>query len=325
MEDSPNVRSGKSGNVLAALWRRQNDWFKAFLLGAGVLLIAHFFVLRWVTVRSASMFSTLLPGDLVAVARWPIRTGFHQGDVVVFHDPLQNDRSMMRRTLEVKRIVGLPGDEIRLRDGHLSVNGQVIKDQPGITHSWLLRCKSSVPTDSVLDILGLPASGGLPGGSQLELPLNEALMDGLHQKDLVRSGEPLSTLSGASRHIFPYSPNFPWNADDYGPISLPAQGDTLRIDASTLPLYDRLITHYECNQLEVKGNEVRINGVETHTYIVKQDYYFVLGDSRHYSEDSRYWGFVPADHLVGRASFVLLSNRPGDGAVRSDRWFRSIE
>lgn len=308
-----------------AWWHRLNDWAKAFVLGLAIIGFAHTFLLRWVTVRSASMFSTLWPGDLVGVVRWPVWTGFDRGDVVVFRDPLQDDRSIMRRTLEVKRILGIPGDEVRLRDSRATINGSAVIDQAGITRSWLVRCRPGVAPDSLLSAIGLPARGGLPGGSQLELPLNEALMSDLRNWGLVRSGEPLSSLSGASDHIFPYSPNFPWNADDYGPIRVPARGDTLRIDASTLPLYDRLITHYEGNRLEVKGNEVRINGVDTHTYVVEQDYYFVLGDSRHYSEDSRYWGFLPADHLVGRAAFILLSDRPHDGSIRGDRWFRSIE
>ena len=89
-------------------------------------------------------------------------------------------------------------------------------------------------------------------------------------------------------------------------------------------MYDRIITRYEGNDLEVAKHILPINGEQTREYIVKQDYYFVLGDNRHYSEDSRYWGFVPADHLTGRAAFVLLGNDANTGDVRDDRWFKRL-
>ncbi len=105
---------------------------------------------------------------------------------------------------------------------------------------------------------------------------------------------------------------------------MPRQDDHLRVDLRTLPLYDRIITRYEGNDLEVAKRALAINGEETKEYIVKQNYYFVLGDSRHYSADSRYWGFVPADHAVGRAAFVLLGNDATTGELRGDRWFLGL-
>lgn len=136
--------------------------------------------------------------------------------------------------------------------------------------------------------------------------------------------ERMRSASGSPGHIFPYSPRYEWNADDYGPIIVPRKGDHLRVDLRTLPLYDRIITRYESNDLELAKRTLSINGEETKEYVVKQDYYFVLGDSRHYSEDSRYWGFVPADHLAGRAAFVLLGNDVNTGEVRGDRWFTGL-
>ena len=277
-----------------------------------------------VTVRSASMYATLWPGDLVGVLRWPVWTGFHRGDVAVFRDPLQNDRIMARRTLEVKRIVGTPGDLVRLRDGDLFVNGDRTGPFAGETRSWFVRLGRDADANAVVRKLGLPPDDQLAEGTGIELPLNADLARTLRNEHGVISAEPMRTATGAPGHIFPFSPTYPWNTDDYGPILVPKEGDTVRVDAATLPLYDRIITHYERNVLEVKGNDITINGISTHAYVIRQDYYFVLGDSRHYSADSRYWGFVPADHLVGRAAFVLMSSDPVSGGTRGERWFAPV-
>jgi len=306
------------GNLIDR-WSNLNDWLKAFVIALIVLAFTHAFILRWVTVRSNSMYATLLEGDLVGVARWPLWTGFSRGDIAVFRDPIQDDRSMARRQLLVKRIVGLPGDKVQLRDGRLYVNGKRIATFPKQTHSYMVRLRKGADPSEVLKALELPPDFMPPEGNLLELPLNDARAKMLRDRDDVVSAEAMPDARGTPGHIFPYSPNFPWNSDDYGPITVPKKGDVVRIDVGTIALYDRIISRYEGNKLENVGNDLLIDGVKVTDYTINQDYYFVLGDSRHYSEDSRYWGFVPADHLLGRASFVLLGNDP-EGGVRRDRW-----
>lgn len=300
-----------------------SDWFRAGLFALGILLGLHFFVLRWVTVRSTSMYSTLYPGDLVGVARWPVWAGFDRGDIAVFRDPLQDRSPFERRQLLVKRIVGLPGDVVQLKDGVLFVNG-VRVSYPGETRSYLVRLKKGTDPVAVLTELGLPPAFVLPGRSFIELPLNADMAEAItHRADVV-SAEPMSTATGAPRHIFPFSPFFRWNSDDYGPLRVPAKGDTVRIDDTTIPLYDRIMSRYEGNKLEHDGRRLLLDGQPLDRYTIAKDYYFVLGDSRHYSADSRYWGFVPKDHLVGRASFVLLSQDPENGGLRRGRVLKGL-
>ncbi len=325
VDQQPTTNNHQQRRSLRQRWSALNDWLKALLIAFVMLAIAHVFILRWVTVRSTSMYATLLPGDLVGVARWPVWTGFHRGDIAVFHDPIQDDRAMARRQLLVKRIVGLPGDVVELRDGKLFVNNKRVDDVPQETKSWLVRLKHSADPQALLREMGLPPAFVLPDGDEVELPLNMAMAAALRERPDIVSAEPMRLDHGSPGHIFPFSPNYPWNSDDYGPIIVPHKGDHVRVDVSTLPLFDRIITRYEGNKLEAAQNEVCINGAETHSYVVQQDYYFVLGDSRHYSEDSRHWGFVPGDHLVGRAAFALLSSDPANGAVRGDRWCTRLE
>ena len=297
---------------LLTRWRALNEWLRALLLAVVVLAFAHIFLLRFVSVRSTSMYATLLPGDLVAVTRWNAWTGFDRGDIAVFRDPVQDDRAMLQRQLLIKRIVGLPGDTVRLIDGRLFVNGRHTDPIPGETRSHLVRLKEGIDHRSLLNSLGLPSDFAPDDRSFVELPLNKTLAKSISDRDDVLSAEPMSTATGAPRHIFPYSPAYAWNTDDYGPIIVPKRGDTLRINPMNIALYDRLISRYEQHAISNHGNDLMIDGVITDRYVVEQDHFFVLGDCRHYSSDSRFWGFVPADHLVGRAAWIMIPSPSGD-------------
>lgn len=287
------------------IWK--NEWLRAFVLALGVLLVLHLFVIRFVSVQSTSMFSTLRPGDLLLVQRWPKWTGLDRDDVVVFRDPLKDRTAMSRRPLLVKRVAAVPGDELEIRLGQLYVNGLRQANPEGMTHSYLLRVKAGTSVGALMAKLGLPAELAHGDGANIELPLNPALAKKAEADPSVESVTTMRLATGARRHLFPFSPRYPWNGDDYGPITVPGKGDTLHITVDNLPLYDRLMSVYEGHRIAASGNELTLDEEPLKEYLVEQDYYFVLGDSRHFSADSRYWGFLPDDHVVGRGSTVLLS------------------
>lgn len=137
----------------------------------------------------------------------------------------------------------------------------------------------------------------------------------------------MSRDSGWNEDIFPFSNQYKWNVDSFGPLRLPRKGETFRIDTTNLPLYYRIIGDYEHNTLSVNKGTIYINGKASDSYTFKMDYYFMMGDNRHNSVDSRYWGFVPEDHIVGRASFIWMSikkNMPFFKKFRLRRFFTFV-
>ena len=132
----------------------------------------------------------------------------------------------------------------------------------------------------------------------------------------------------AMERSFPYSNKYSWTADNFGPLWIPQKGITIPLSIDNLPLYERIIDVYENNDLEVRDGDIFINGERADSYTFKMDYYWMMGDNRHNSADSRYWGFVPEDHIVGKASFIWLSldnEKSFPQNIRWDRLFNKVK
>ena len=144
---------------------------------------------------------------------------------------------------------------------------------------------------------------------------------------MVISIEPAPSTGGTA--LYPHNMLTGWTCDNYGPIWIPKKGHTVQLSIATLPIYQRPIEVYEHNQLKVRDGKIFINGIETNRYTFKMDYYWMMGDNRDYSADSRFWGFVPEDHIVGKPIIVWMSLNKDygwfDGKIRWDRFFRLVD
>ena len=193
-------------------------------------------------------------------------------------------------------------------------------------YTYFVKLKQNLPEDllkelniSIEDLTSLNQNGYMP-------LTKHALQVLSARKDLVQSIQ-LNT-DATTGDLYPLNAVTGWTRDNYGPIWIPAKGKSVALTLSNLPLYERPIKVYEDNDLQVRNGKIFINGKEAHSYTFKLDYYWMMGDNRHNSADSRYWGFVPEDHIVGKPIFIWWSSDPdrkGFAGIRWHRLFNSVE
>ena len=226
----------------------------------------------------------------------------------------------------VKRCVAIAGDTLEVKEGLVYVNGKKEEDVPGRQLTYQVTTSGSRINSLKLEEIGLNLSelyfdSRLPGYPMM--PLTEEMLEKVKEIKTVvdiKSNVEKYPLSGQDSAIFPY--NQRWTCDYFGPVWVPAKGATVELDMENLPLYERIIRDYEHNTLQVKDETILINGEVATTYTFQQDYYFMMGDNRHNSLDSRYWGFVPEDHIVGTPSIIWLSTDASKSFPKSIRWKR---
>ncbi len=222
----------------------------------------------------------------------------------------------------VKRCVALPGDTLEVRDGLVWIDGVQQEVYPGVQLSYRVRTNGQRINPKIIEDLGLNVSELvydplLPGYPAMYLT-SEMLQRVRELPNVVGIEDNLDRdASMSSLEIFPFSENFAWTRDFYGPLRIPSKGSTVKLTEENLPLYERIISVYE------HGDAAQ--ALRDGEYTFKQDYYFMMGDNRHNSLDSRYWGFVPEDHIVGRPMVIWLSTDQGKSFPKNIRWDRFLK
>ncbi len=224
----------------------------------------------------------------------------------------------------VKRCVAEPGDTLEVRDGFVWINGVQQPVYPGVQYSYRVVTTGNRINSKILSGIGLNLSemyfdASLPGYP--EMALTSEMLPKLKELSSVVSVEPnIDSYPSATedyRMIFPFSPDYHWTRDCFGPLWIPVKGATVALTQENLPLYERIIRDYEHSDLA--------KALEEGSYTFAQDYYFMMGDNRHNSLDSRYWGFVPEDHIVGTPSVIWLSTVSGKKFPENIRWRRFLK
>ncbi len=245
-------------------------------------------------------------------------------DYIVNHPNDYGDidwRPTDRRENYVKRCVGLPGQTLQIRNRIVYLDGKPNKEPDNVQYAYKVVLKGELPDEllrelciSVEDITSLNQNGYMP-------LTHRAVSELRKRRDLVASIQPVDDES--TFDLYPKNAYTGWTRDNYGPVWIPKKGATVKLTLQNLPLYERCIKNYEGNDLRVDPRgRILINGKVARSYTFKLDYYWMMGDNRHNSEDSRYWGFVPEDHIVGKPIFVWYSSDPDRRGFRGVRWNR---
>lgn len=229
----------------------------------------------------------------------------------------------------IKRCVGIPGDILQVKSSQLWVNGKPALVSTYAQTEYLVTTDgNAIPEDYIIDSIGINLAEASPDYGMVEgMPntfrINMTASAAANLKKLPQVKQVQFFVDSNVGYTFPNDVvHFPWTVDNFGPIQIPKKGDIIQLNDSSIEIYRRLITSYEHNVLEQKDGQFYINGKQSTSYTVHQDYYWMMGDNRHRSQDSRYWGFVPQTHIVGRAALIWFSYSQ---SVRWNRLFKLIK
>ncbi|PTB92713.1 signal peptidase I [Marivirga lumbricoides] len=265
--------------------------------------------------------------------RFPGFSEVKRNDAVVFNYPEELQYPLDLREYYIKRCVGLPGDTIQIDKAVLYVNGEEAYVPEDIEFSYFIKTKQTI-RDRVFEDYGIWDKAYEPGyGYRVhakpdeikkmeQLPFVEEI---IFSPDFSKGKIVTADSSVVEPSTFPKTPETSWNKDFYGPVFVPSEGQTIPVTHENLVMYGDVLRYYEhLEDVKIDNDQLFIDGKQVTEYTFKQDYYFMMGDNRHNSWDSRYWGFVPYDHVVGKALFIWMSMDPNKPLFSLDkiRWNR---
>lgn len=265
-----------------------------------------------------------LPWIQLPIYRLPGFSKVKRGDKVIFNNIEELDKPVDQRTYYIKRCVGLPGDTVRMKNTQLYVNEEAQPSYPNLQHSYYLKTSTKL-SDWFFRQYNISKYMATQRDHLIYTTAQQAAQ--IAQLSYVQEIRPnIMPRAYHDPKVYPHSVLFPGNRDNFCPLTVPAQGMKISINPKTLVQYASVIIHYEGHKnVRIAKDQLWINEQPVKEYTFRQDYYFVMGDNRHDSHDSRFWGFLPADHLVGKAILVICSLDPEKGIVSKIRWSRFFQ
>ncbi len=351
----PNKAPKKKKNGL-------KEWMRSLLFAVIMATVIRGLLIEAYAIPTSSMENTLLVGDFLFVSKvhYGARTpktvlqlplmhqtiwgtdlpsyldwiqiphyrlpGFSQirrNDPVVFNYPAEWDRPSDMKTFYVKRCVGLPGDTLQIRDQQIFINSRPLAQPPALQSSYFVKTDQTIQP-RVFRRLGIeevtPVSGGYEIQAEEKHAQKLASFDFVEQVQAIKYAP--HTMEAV---VYPQQESLGWTVDHYGPVYLPKAGDTILLDEANTALYGPAIVHYEAVGATMAGYQLFIQGQAVKEYTFRQCYYFMMGDNRHNSSDSRFWGLVPEDHIVGKPVLIMLSVDQDANCWQKIRWNRLFQ
>jgi signal peptidase I len=255
-----------------------------------------------VKVNGLDMQNTYFPGDALLLKK--AGNTYRTGDVVYFEFPARD--SLTAKTYFMQRILALPGDSFEVAEKAVRLNKKKVQDTATIKHNYFLKSKNIRLDSTYKKRFNLFEGGEVSSEFDYSFSLTFQEYWRLRRDPaiarIIRKSEKKGNYDET---CYPFFPHFKWNMDHYGPIYVPRINDTLNLDTINYNLYAPIITRYEKNISAVRGDSIFINGELTKQYVVKKNYYFVLGDNRDNANDSRNWGYLPENYIIGKVIKVI--------------------
>ena len=247
-----------------------------------------------------------------------------RNDVVVFNFPTEFQYPVDLKTNYIKRCIGVPGDVVEVKERQVYINNEAIDNPEKMQFRYFLQTPETI-SQRVFDKFDITERYKVNGGYMVFTTPNTA--DELSTLQFIQDVQVLEDEKGvAEPRIYPDSRKYAWNVDFWGPMEIPGEEMTIEVNEETMTKYGYVIEYYEGHdEVKLGDSTLVINGEPYTSYTFNQNYYFMMGDNRHNSEDSRFWGFVPADHVVGKALFIWMSIDPNKSFFSKVRWSRIFD
>jgi len=294
-------------------------------------------------IKLTKKFRSYLNKPQLPYFRIPGFQKIERNDIVVFSWPVDTVEQFFKKTNRrirkpidkksnyVKRCVAIAGDSLEIKDGYIYINGERTKlpDRAKPQYKFYVNTGGQQLSRNMISNRYKVRDGewGQMQDGNYIINLTDQEAAQLAKNPSVKGITKIIDPKGTDGQVFPNVVSLGWNKDNYGPIYIPEKGKSVKLNKESLPFYKRIITEYEKNTLIVNGDEIMINGKDVDSYTFKQNYYWMMGDNRHNSEDARYWGYVPFDHVVGKPVFIWMSwNSSGKGLnkIRWERMFTTV-
>ncbi len=281
---------------------KQLKWFIGACLALLLFIIFKFIFFDIVKVNANDMQSTFNVGDVLFIKKFA--NAYKINDCIYLNYP-GND-SLKKNTYFIQRIIAMAGDSLEIKDKTVFVNNKEYTDTLTTKHNYYIQTEKFKIDSNFKIRYYLNEGGGISSDNDYNFSLTKNQADSLTINEHIKKVE-LKPLSKNNFDVtcFPFSLNYGWNKDNYGKLYIPKKNDTLLLDSLTIDLYKTIIEVYEKNSLIVNNDSIFINNVFTKNYIVQQNYYFVMGDNRDNTNDSRIWGFLPQSCIVGKVIGII--------------------